>query len=303
LNTLFPLFLDNLLPIFLIAASGYLLGHWLEVDPRALSRVVFYIFSPILIFDLLIHSQLNSNDMLHIMGFTIAQIVLIGLLVWLIARTLKLDRKTTAAVMLTTIFMNAGNFGLSLNSFAFGQEGLAHASIFFVTMALLAYTAGVAIASLGTFNIQETLRALIKVPTIYAALAAALFITQGWQLPTYLERTTSLLSDATIPAMLVVLGLQLQKMRRTWEWKALALAGSMRLIGAPLLAITTASIFSLEGTAYQAGIMEASMPTAVITIVLATEYNVKPALVTTVVFVTTLLSPVTLTPLLAYLGA
>ena len=115
--TLLSLFIDNLLPILLIAASGYLLGHWLDIDPRSVSRVVFYIFSPFLFFDLLIHSQLNSNDMLHIMGFTIAQMVLIGLIVWLIARTLKLDRKTTAAVLLTTIFMNAGNFGLSLNFF------------------------------------------------------------------------------------------------------------------------------------------------------------------------------------------
>jgi len=303
LNTLFPLFLDNLLPIFLIAASGYLLGHWLDIDPRPVSRVVFYIFSPFLFFDLLIHSQLNGNDMLQIMGFTAAQMIIIGLIVWLITRTFKLDRKTTAAVMLTTIFMNAGNYGLSLNSFAFGQDALAHASIFFVTMALIAYTAGVAIASLGTFNLQDTLRTLTKVPTIYAALAAALFITQGWQLPTPLERTTSLLSDATIPAMLVVLGLQLQKMRRTWEWKALVLAGSVRLIGAPLLAIATAPIFNLQGTAYQAGIIEASMPTAVLTIVLATEYNIKPTLVTTVVFTTTLLSPLILTPLLAYLGA
>ncbi len=303
MNTLLTIFLDNLLPIMLIAASGYLLGFWLDIDPRSISRVVFYIFSPFLFFDLLINSQLSSNDMFQIMGFTAAQMFLLGLIVWLVTRILKLDRVTTAAVLLTTIFMNAGNFGLSLNFFAFGQEALAHASIFFVTMALIAYTVGVAIASLGTAPIKQTLRELTKVPTIYAAIIAVLFITQNWQLPTALERTTSLLSDATIPAMLVVLGLQLQKMRRTWEWGALILAVSMRLIGAPLLAILTASIFALNSTSYQAGVAEASMPTAVLTIILATEYNIKPTFVTTVVFATTLLSPLTLTPLLAFLGA
>ncbi len=303
MNTLLTIFLDNLLPIMLIAASGYLLGFWLDIDPRSISRVVFYIFSPFLFFDLLINSQLSSNDMFQIMGFTAAQMFLLGLIVWLVTRILKLDRVTTAAVLLTTIFMNAGNFGLSLNFFAFGQEALAHASIFFVTMALIAYTVGVAIASLGTAPIKQTLRELTKVPTIYAAIIAVLFITQNWQLPTALERTTSLLSDATIPAMLVVLGLQLQKMRRTWEWGALILAVSMRLIGAPILAILTASIFALNGTSYQAGVAEASMPTAVLTIILATEYNIKPTFVTTVVFATTLLSPLTLTPLLAFLGA
>jgi predicted permease len=45
------------------------------------------------------------------------------------------------------------------------------------------------------------------------------------------------------------------------------------------------------------------MPSAVICIVLATEYDVEPTFVTSVVFLTTLLSPLSLTPLLAYLGA
>jgi len=45
------------------------------------------------------------------------------------------------------------------------------------------------------------------------------------------------------------------------------------------------------------------MPTAVMMTILATEYNVEPSFVTTVVFTSTLLSPLTITPLLAYLGA
>jgi len=43
------------------------------------------------------------------------------------------------------------------------------------------------------------------------------------------------------------------------------------------------------------------MPTAVITTILALEFNVLPNFVTSVVCVTTLLSPLTLTLLIAYL--
>jgi predicted permease len=45
------------------------------------------------------------------------------------------------------------------------------------------------------------------------------------------------------------------------------------------------------------------MPTAVMATILATEYEAEPAFVTTTVFATTLLSPLTLTPLLLILGA
>jgi predicted permease len=64
-----------------------------------------------------------------------------------------------------------------------------------------------------------------------------------------------------------------------------------------------ATIFGLQGMAYNAGVLEASMPTAVLSTILATEYDVEPAFVTTAVFSSTLLSPLTLTPLLWILGA
>jgi predicted permease len=43
------------------------------------------------------------------------------------------------------------------------------------------------------------------------------------------------------------------------------------------------------------------MPTAVLTTILALEFDTAPSFVTNVVFTTTLLSPLTLAPLIAYL--
>jgi len=44
------------------------------------------------------------------------------------------------------------------------------------------------------------------------------------------------------------------------------------------------------------------VPAAVTNIVLATEYKLDSSLVTAIVFIGTILSPLTLTPLLVYLG-
>jgi predicted permease len=59
----------------------------------------------------------------------------------------------------------------------------------------------------------------------------------------------------------------------------------------------------MAGPAQQAVVLEAGMPVAVLTTILATEFDVEPTFVTTAVLITTLLSPLTLTPLLAILGA
>lgn len=303
LNSLPTLFLNNLVPILLVAGIGYTLGRWLNVDPRSVSRVVFYALSPFLIFDLLANSELNSSDFFRIGGFAVFQILTLGIIAWIIGRLLKLERKLFAATLLTVILINGGNYGLSLNLFAFGESALAHASIYFVVSAIAMYTAGVAIASMGSMDWKRSLLELLKTPTIYGVLVGMTFNSLNWELPLFLNRTVALLSDATIPSMLLVLGLQLQKNSHTWNFKALALSASLRLLAGPALAIATAGFFGLQGVARQAGVLEASMPPAVMCTIIATEYDAEPAFVTTVVFVSTLISPLTLTPLLAYLGA
>jgi len=156
---------------------------------------------------------------------------------------------------------------------------------------------------MGSMSPKQSVRQLVKIPTVYAVIVALIFNLFQWTLPLPLERPVALLADAAIPGMLVLLGLQLQHSQRSWDLKTISIASGIRLLAGPLLALLTAGFVGLQGIAYKAGIIEASMPTAVLTTVLATEFDVKPAFVTTVVFITTILSPLTLTPLLAYLGA
>ena len=303
MTDLLTLFANNLLPILLVAGIGYIAGKWLNVEARSISRVVFYLFSPCLLFDLLVTSQLKNSDMLRMVGFTLATILGVVLLTWLFGRILRLERKMMAAVMICTMTLNAGNYGLSLNLFAFGEEALAYASLFFVTSAIFTYTVGVTIASMGKSSLGESIKGLLKIPAVYAVVLALIFIYMNWELPIPLNRAVSLLGDAAIPGMLLVLGLQLQNNHRTYNTRALVLANGMRLLGGMGVGFLMAAVFGLQGMAYNAGVLESSMPTAVLSTILATEYDAEPAFVTTAVFSSTLISPVTLTPLLWILGA
>jgi malate permease and related proteins len=69
----------------------------------------------------------------------------------------------------------------------------------------------------------------------------------------------------------------------------------------PLVALLVARLLGLTGVARQAAVLQASMPAAVATTVLAVEYDLDAMLVSGVVVLTTVLSPLTLTPLIAYL--
>ena len=241
--------------------------------------------------------------MLRMVGFTLASILTVTVVTWLLGRLMGLERKMLAAVLLCTLSLNAGNYGLSLNLFAFGEEALAYASLFFVTSAIITYTLGVTVASLGRASLADSLRGLLKIPVVYVVPLVLIFMYLDWELPLPLGRSVALLSDAAIPGMLIVLGLQQQKNQRTSNTRALLLTNGMRLLGGLGIGLLLAPIFRLGGMAYNAGILESSMPTAVLATILATEYDAEPAFVTTAVLTTTLLSPLTLTPLLLILGA
>lgn len=296
------LFVNNLLPIFLTAGAGYAAARKLNIDARPLAQITFYVFAPCLVFQLILDSELAGAEVLRMVIFMIGSLLALASLTALLGWAMGWPRTLVAAVVLVVLLPNAGNYGLSANLFALGEEGLARASIFFVSSAMVTFTAGVFVASLGRCGLGEALRGLVKVPAIWGVVLALILVQTGMELPAFLERTIRLVAQASIPAFLVVLGMQLQSKRLTGPPGPLAMAVALRLLGGIAIGLVMARLLQLEGLTYQSGVLQVSMPTAVISIVVATEYDLEPAFVTSAVIVATLASPFTLTPLLAYLG-
>jgi predicted permease len=301
LPNLLTTFADNLLPIILLSGVGFLIGKLLSIDGRSLGRIVFYIFVPILVFDLLSNTNLPSDKILKTVAFSLTVSTAVGLLTLAIGLLMRLERPILMAVLLTAIFANTGNYGLPLVSFAFGQEALAYAGVYFVTNSILFNTLGVLIASLGHMNFKEAGLGLLKVPTVYAVLLAIFLNHFHIQMSVPFARTVELAANGAIPLMLVLLGLELQRVQWTNGLRALSISTFLRLIVGPILGLLLSLPFGLRGAARQGTVVETATPTAVTTTVLALEYQLEPSLITAVVFVSTILSPLTLTPLLAFL--
>jgi len=295
-------FNNNLLPILLICAGGYLLGKYLHVEARSVGRVSFYIFNPVLVFNLLIHNQLPGQEIVKVALLALAVMSLSGALAlgggWL----MRLERPALAAVVLTSMFANNGNYGLSVVSFAFGQEALAHSTIYFVFTAILFNTLGVVIASLGHLNLKQAVMGLFSVPTVYALIVALLVAEFKIVLPVPVDRALTLASGAAIPMLLVLLGLELQKVTWNNNLGALGLVAAIRLVAGPLIGLTLASLFGMQSAARQGSVVESSMPPAITNAIFASEYKLDTSLTAAIIFVSTILSPLTLTPLLVLLG-
>jgi predicted permease len=298
---LLSIFVSDLLPVFAIAAVGFVLARFAGVQVQTISRLTFHALAPALVFNILATSTADSGQVGRMALFYALVALSAATMARIAAIPLRLDRRALTAFLLVVICSNSGNYGLPVTLLAFGREALTFASVYFVTSSMFTYTGGVFLAASGKRSMREALIGVASIPAVYGAAAALLTLSLGIRMPETVMAPITLLSDAALPMMILVLGMQLE--RASWPERpgVVAAAVLVSLVLTPLVALGIAHLVGLQGAAFRAGVLQTSMPTAVITTILAVEFDVLPDFVTSVVFVSTLLSPLTVTLMIAYL--
>ena len=298
---LLNIFIDNMIPVLAIAAVGVVLRRRLDVRPAKISSMMFYVFSPALAFNALYTRDISGGEFLRVYFATLALLAAILAFSLVFFRWQNIKPRERATTLVSTFVFNGANFGISIVSFAFGAEALTYAVIIYIAGSTVAWTLGPYVSSSGKASMLKSFESVLRTPVVYALVAAFALKAAGIaELPPALSRTSQLLADASIPLMLVLLGLQLGGFRKPDRWRLLFSGTAIRLLLAPLIGVAVASLFSLDGAARLAFILQAGMPTAVLTIILAYEFDTDKDLALNLIMVTTLISPITLS-LIIYL--
>ncbi len=291
-----------LAPIFLVAGVGLWGRRRLGLDSRTFSAAAFYILTPSLVFDSLFHIQIAWHDLGRILGFSVVMIATLLLLGLVIARGFRWERDMVSAFVLTLVLLNNGNYGIPLNQFAFGQIGSELAVLYYTVNAVFGNTFGVFIASSGSASVRAALKGLLRVPMIYATVIAILMRSLALTPPLPLMRAVGLLGDAAVPVMMMILGMQLASIDANSGIGPAGIATVIRLVLSPVLATVVSGMLGMEGMIRVVGITQWGTPTAVLAAVLATQYNCRPRYVAMVIFISTLLSILTMPVLLSRVG-
>lgn len=295
---LLQIFIDNIAPILVIAAIGFLVGRQLEIDPRPLSKLLLNVLSPALVYQSISTSQISSAELVQLTAAVGLFVAAMTALAYGITRYQGENRLNQAAVILAAICPNNGNFGLPVIALAFNSEVLARAAVVFVLVTMSNYSVGVFMASSGRTSLRMALLNILRVPPVYAAVAGLLVNFTGLSIPAVIAEPVFKLSQATVPMMLLMLGLQLSRSAPLSRLNLVGLGVGLRLLISPLLAASFALLIGLNDVGTVALIMQASMPVAVVTIILASEYNLDHQLSLSMIFASTLLSPLTLSLLI-----
>ena len=273
-------------PVFVCVALGVLWARMgTPFDSGLITSLVYNIGAPCLILATFQKVNLSPQAMGEVALATVACYASFIAIGWALIRIMRLD---VPSYLPSLIFPLTASMGLPVCYFAFGDEGLAYALVYFVFGAVGTFSIGATIAS-GTFS----LRKLAQTPVIYAVVIAVILQLTGTGLPAWIFNTADLLGGMVIPAQLVALGVSLLDLKVGGMVRS-AFLGVFRLAMGVGVGFAIAHIFGLEGTARAIVIIQSAMPVAVSSYLFAQQYKRKPEEVAGMVLVSTVVSFVTL---------
>ncbi len=290
-------------PIFMVIGISYIVGRSLNPDPRALSVFLIYVLVPTLTFKGIRETQLSPQELggmaLMVLGIT-ASMIIIGLVV---VRFMKWENQLAGGFMITLFMINSANYGIPVNTFAFGEEGGKVAIVYYALNTVAASILGVYFASGGNANPRQAINNMVRVPLIYAVFVGLAFNFGKFSLPLPLERAVDITASGAIPTMLALLGLQLARTKAfTGKLRPVLIGTVIRLILSPLIAVPIALLLGLTGITFSVAVLQSSMPTAILANALASEFGSDTEYTAMMTLVSTLASVVTLSIVLLALG-
>jgi len=288
-----------ILPIFLVMSLGYLVSKYFTLDLGSLSKLNFYIFIPVFMFYSLLIFKPGNEEILRAILFNALLAGLSFAVMLAITRQLNFQPGIAAMSTLSVMIFNSANFGIPAVELAFQGENqgtaVAIQIITITAMNILTYTLGTFIVG-GWSQWRTGLVTIAKLPILYALAGALLLRGASMDLPDFVMTPLKWTSDAMMPVALLTLGAQLAqsglKVRHSTElWVTVA----ARLLLMPLLALVLLKVLGFHGLLAKVLFVSSAFPTAVTTVIFAIEYDKEPTFAADVVFITTVLSALTVT--------
>jgi predicted permease len=310
--SLVSIFSTAILPIVAVGAVGFVLGRTKDVDADPLNTVVVYVLAPALVFHSLASTSLARSTLVRVAVAVVLYHVLMILLAEGVGRFLGERDPFLSALVLVAAFPNSGNYGIPVSNFAFGGVGRSTAVLFLSVQGVLIYTLGIYIASRGGGDSAvQGVKRIARIPLVYAVAAALLARWAGVVPPadSTAMTTLKLVGDASIPLMLLILGIQLSRTDVGATLSEVGVATALKMVAAPVVGVGVALLVGFADPAVaRTFVLECAMPAAVTPLILVGEFaegtvsGVPVAeFVSTAVFVTTLVSIPTLTLTIALL--
>jgi predicted permease len=284
-----------------------------QEDGLLFSRLVIQVTLPALIFEALAHSSVEWRYLLLFVILFVSEMILL-FIAWGFGRFMRLERGQMGSFLLVSAFGSSSLLGYALIAEVFPGDSAALAEAAFISelgVGFPLFTIGVMIA-IYYGNAKQAEGALWSgakkffISPIFLSIIAGLlwsispFGTDGTVVKPLFDALHIIAKANTFLVTLTVGVLLYFSSLRSILWVAFA-AIMIKLILSPLLVYLPASMMTLEAWQLQVLILEAAMPSAMLSVVLATHYGCDAKLAARLVFFTLIASLLTTTAMIIIL--
>jgi malate permease and related proteins len=231
------------LPIFLVLVLGNLLmrlklmtGEFIMVA----SRLIFNVCLPVLLFYKISQSKFDEVYSLKLILIMGAAVSIMFIMSFAVAYALRLPKKSAGTFAMNNFRANYAYMGLPVCLYAYGQQGLAIASIFMAFV--VPYVNMLSVLALSISEAKAFDRKLFIRNTLLNPIAVSCFLGIGFSLfsiplPPFISTTLDIISGITLPLSLFSIGATTNMALLRGSISTVSISTALKLIGLPLLAL------------------------------------------------------------------
>ncbi len=291
----------QMIQLFLVMSIGYLLFKLkiLDVDfNKKLTTLLLTVTTPALILSSVLNTTeyLPMQSILFVFFIGILIYVCLPLIGWIIVKVMKVPLPQQGLYIFMTVFSNIGFMGFPVMKAIFGNDAIFYTAIFNMIFNLLVFTVGTGIMGYGTDRKTKINPKDLLSPGVVASLIALLIYFVQLKFPDVIVSTVTMIGDITTPMAMLIIGSTLANIP-IWEvFSELRIYPYtfIKQIVIPIIAYPILNLFIKDPLILGVTLIMISMPVANTAVLFATEYDGDVSLAAKAVFMTTLLSIITI---------
>ncbi len=289
--------LSTIAGIVIIFAIGYLakrVGLVKNDHSSILNDIIIYLTLPAFIFRVIYKADLTAG-LFYIPAIAVAATLLMFLLALAIGKAMRLDSALLGSFILASSVGNTGYIAYPLLLGFLGNAALVR-GVFYDMFATVIFMLTVGLVVCSKYGQNKTNSSIIKqfftfVP-IYGLILG--FALKGVAIPEMLMRPIDIIADVTLGLILLSVGIALEPGKGIKRYSGLIGANFiLKLFIAPFLVFALVKLFGLDPLTVKTMTIDASMPTALLTLVFGIKYGLDVDYLSSTIFILTIASVIT----------
>ncbi len=260
-----------------------------ELNEKSIVKLNIYFLLPILAFWGLLTQKIDVKILeVPIIYLLICIIALVCTTI--IAKRFFSNPKDISIVSMASVTGVTGSIGIPLGIALFSNASVIYTSLINTTSMLFVYTVGVYIYSRGAYSIKKSIKNVFKMPIIWASFIAIAFNIFNLHVNKSFFKTLEMGAYGAIVMQLIIFGIFLKEAKiKEVSIKLLSVVMSLKFILIPIIATIILYIFHLEKLPLSSTMLELIVPLAITNVSLASLFDCKPKLVTSLVFISSII--------------